>query len=242
MRRHVPAMRPPLAAFALIACLTLPLARLDAEKARRVSRKLPKVEIALSGPTMLRPSESLAAQRYTARLTNRSAEPLVLVVRDGRLLNVNWFWNVTDGKGWPVGIDFHPMGGFCGTPPYTAEAYAEWQRLHDSDIRVLAPGESQEFTIPFGPTDDYIFPAAGTYHLSVTLTYVPPNATHYLDERGKRVEVSRRSSWLDLTGFDDWNLSELSPDAIRTLQDSLPLQSTSSTWNLVLPAKRQPRR
>src|SRR5215470_6844157 len=116
MRREFPATRLQLAALALVACFSLPLVRIDADRARRASRKLPKIELALSGPTSMRPSESLAAQRFVVKLKNRSAYPLVLVVRDSQLLNVNWNWNVSDAQGWPVGIEFHPTGGFCGTP------------------------------------------------------------------------------------------------------------------------------
>jgi len=239
MRREFPATRLQLAALALVVCFSLPLARIDVEKARRASRKLPKIELALSGPTSMRPSESLAAQRFVVKLTNRSADLLVLVVREGRLLNVSWNWNVTDAKGWPVGIEFHPTGGFCGTPPYTAEAYAARHRLHDSEVQVLAPGESRDFAIPGGPSYDYLFPTKGTYRLTVMLNYVPPNATQYVDERGKRVEVPHTRTWFDTAGFDEWDLSELSPDVLRTLQDSLPVQATSNTWSMWLPATRR---
>lgn len=250
MKREVPSMllttRPPLAALALIVCFSLPLTQLDGEKARSASRKIPKVEIALSSPTTLKRSESLTAQRYKAMVTNRSAEPLVLFVRDGILLNAAWYWGVTDAKGWPVGMEFVPLyGGFCGTPAYSAESLAAWHRLHDSDLFVLSPGESREFPIPLGPSDNYSFPTAGTYYLTVALTYVPPNATEYIDADGKRQPVLTNSSRFygfdELAGgFERWDLSELSPDAYRALQDSLSVQARSNSWNLVLSSRRRP--
>jgi len=230
---RVRVMRPPLAAFALIACLSLPLARLDAERARRPLRKLPKVELALSGPTTVRAGESLAANRYKVLLTNHSEEPLVLFARNDFLLNAQWSWMVTDSQGSPVGMELFPMmRGFCGTMPYSAESMAAWHRLHDSDVLALNPGESYEFAIPVGPSDDYSFPRAGTYHLSVTLTYTPPKVT---TDDGDR--------WLPRRAYeseDQWGFSQLSPDAFHQLQDSLPVQATSNLWSLQLNSSRRP--
>jgi hypothetical protein len=243
IRRQVPAVRPPLAAFALIACLSVPFGRLDTEKARRATRTLPKVELALSGPTTVRAVESLATQRYKVLLTNRSQEPLVLFARNDFLLNAQWSWIVTDAKGRPIGMEFFPTyHGFCGTPGYSEEAVAAWHRLHDSDVVVLNPGESYGFAIPVGPSDDYNFPNAGTYRLSVTLRYMPPSATEYIDAQGQRVKTPHRQGFFVPGGYDQWDLSELSPDVFRLLQDSLSFQSTSSAWDLVLRSKRQPQR
>ncbi len=209
----------------------MPFLRLGAVDSRHSPRKLPKFEIKLSGPTMVRPSESLESQIFHALLTNRSAEPQVFVMRNRILMNANWYWTVTDAKGMPVGMEF-VLRGFCGTPPNSAEAEAEASRLHDKDLLVLAPGESREFPILPGPSDDYSFPSAGTYHLSVTLTYVPPNADHYFDERGKRQRAS---------GYAQWDLSQLGVDQLAAVENSLSVQATSDTWNLELPSKRRAR-
>jgi hypothetical protein len=79
MRREAPYARPQLATFVLVACSCLPILGLSAQDARHSARKLPKIELKLSGPTTIRPSESLTMQRYSALLTNRSSEPLVLL-------------------------------------------------------------------------------------------------------------------------------------------------------------------
>jgi hypothetical protein len=233
--RELPPMRtsmqPSLAAFVLIACVALPLGGLGAGETRRLSRKLPKVEIQLSGPTSVRPQDSLTMQSYKALLTNHSAEPLVLIVREGYLMDANWNWTVTDAKGFPVGMEFI-LRGYCGTVPYSAEAKAEASRLHDKDLVVLTPGESREFPIPAGPSDDYSFPSAGTYHLSVTLTYVQPNATEYFDEQGKRRAAS---------GYAQWDLSQLNINSLHALQESLSVQATSKPWDLQLPSPRRAR-
>jgi len=231
MRRESYNVHPPLAAFVLVACLCVPFLRLGAEDSRRPPRKLPKMEIKLSGPTTVRSSESLESQIFHALLTNRSAEQQVFVVRNGFLMNANWSWTVTDAKGMPVGMEFI-LRGFCGTPPYSPEAEAEASWLHDEDLLVLAPGESHEFPILPGPSDDYSFPSAGTYHLSVTLTYVPPNADHYFDERGKRQRAS---------AYAQWDLSQLGVDQLAAVENSLSVQATSDTWNLELPSKRRAR-
>jgi hypothetical protein len=224
-------IQPSLAAFVLAACVALPFGGLGAGEAKRLSRKLPKAEIQLSGPLTVSPRESLPMQRYKALLTNRSAEPLVLIVREGYLMNAHWNWTVTDAKGWLVGMEFI-LRGFCGTPPYGAESEAKASRLHDNDLFVLAPGESREFPIPAGPSDDYTFPKAGTYHLAVTLTYVPPDATHYFDQHGKRWSV---------TGYPQWDLGELSVDGLHAVEESLPVQVTSNLWDLQLSSPRRAR-
>jgi hypothetical protein len=223
-------MRPPLAALALIACLSLPFGRLDAEKARHASRKVPKIEMTLSGPTTVRSNESLESQRYKVLLTNRSADPLVLFVRGQYLMNARWDWTVTDAKGGPVGMEF-VSHGYCGTVPYSAEAEIAWHHIHDEDVVTLQPGDSREFSVPVGPSDLYSFPRAGTYHLSVAMTYVPPNAGEFLDQRGKRFKA---------LGYDQWDLSELTPDAFQTLNNSLSVQATSTSWNLQLASRRRP--
>ncbi|MGC1620743.1 MAG: hypothetical protein WA765_19800 [Candidatus Acidiferrum sp.] len=228
MRREVPYLRPPLATLVLMACVCMPFLKHGAQDARRSPRKLPKVEIKLSGPTTVRPGKSLELQRYTALLTNRSAEPLVLFVRQGFLMNANWDWWVTDAKGQPVGMEL-VMRGYCGTVPGdNPKAHF----LHDDDVLILGPGESYEFAIPAGPSDDYSFPSAGTYHLAVTLTYVPPNATYYFDERGKR-QPSRVDT--------QWDLSQLGVDQRAAMENSLSVQATSDAWNLELPSMRRVR-
>ena len=224
-------MRPPLATLVLITCVCVPFLKLGAQNTRHLPRKLPRIEIKLSGPTMVRPSESLESQIFHALLTNRSAEPQMFVMRNGFLMNANWYWTVTDAKGMPVGMEF-VQRGFCGTPPYSAEAEAEARQLRDKDLIVLAPGESHEFPILPGPSDDYSFPNAGTYHLSVTLTYVPPNADHYFDERGKRQRAS---------GYAQWDLRQLGVDQLAAVENSLSVQATSEPWNLELPSKRRAR-
>jgi hypothetical protein len=232
MRRETHKAHPPLAAFVLVACVCVPFLRLGAQDSRRSPRKLPKMEIKLNGPSTIRPNESLESQILHALVTNRSAEPQVFVVRNGFLMNANWYWTVTDAEGFPIGMEFIPGRGFCGTPPYSAVAEAEARRLHDEDLIMLAPGESHEFPILPGPSDDYSFPSAGTYHLSVTLTYVPPNADHYFDEQGKRQPAS---------GYTQWDLSQVGVDQLAALQYSLSVHATSDTWNLELPSKRRAR-
>ena len=233
MRREVPYLRPPLATLVLVACVCVPFLHLGAQDTSHLPRKLPKAEIKLlSGPTTVRPNESLESNIFHALLTNRSAEPLLLFVRSGILMNARWDWSVTDAKGVPIGMGFEPGRGFCGTPITSPEAEAEARHLRDNDLLVLAPGESHEFPVLPGPSDDYSFPSAGTYHLAVTLTYVPPNADHYFDERGKRQRAP---------GYEKWDLSRLGVDQFVAVENSLSVQATSDTWNLELPSRRGPK-
>ncbi len=225
--RELSYLRPPLATLVLIACVCVPFLKLGAQDARLSPRKLRKIAIKLSGPTTVRPGASLESQIYNALVTNRSAEPLVFVVRNGFLMNATWDWTVTDAKGMPVGMEL-VLRGYCGTVP-GEDPNARF--LHDSDLLILGPGESHEFPIPAGPSDDYSFPAAGTYLLRVTLTYVPPNADHYFDEHGKR-QPARNS--------EPWDLRQLGVDQRVAVENSLSVQATSDVWNLELPAKRSP--
>jgi hypothetical protein len=228
MQREVPYLRPPLATLVLIACVCVPFLKLGAQDTRHAPRKLPKLEIKLSGPTTVRPGASLESQIYNAVLTNRSAEPLVFVVRDDFLMDANWDWSVTDAKGQPVGMGL-VLRGYCGTVP-GEDPNARF--LRDSDLLVLGPGESHEFPVLPGPADDYSFPSAGTYHLAVTLTYLAPNADHYFDERGKRQRAF---------GYAQWDLSKLGVDQLAAVENSLSVQATSDTWNLELPSRRGPK-
>ena len=228
MRREVPYLRPPLAALVLMACVCVPFLKLGAHDAGHSPRKLPKVEIKLSGPTTVRPGESLESNIFNALLTNRSAEPLVFIVPNGFLVGSNWEWSVTDAKDMPLGIGFVPRG-YCGTMP-GQDPNARF--LRDSDLLVLTPGESHEFPVLPGPSDDYSFPSAGTYHLKVRLTYVPPNADHYFDERGKRQRAAR---------YAQWDLSKLGVDQLAAVENSLSVQATSDIWNLELPSRRGPK-
>jgi hypothetical protein len=228
MQREVAYLRPPLATLVLIACVCVPLPQLGAQDARPSPRKLPKIEIKLSGPTTVRPGASLESTIFQALLTNRSAEPLVFVVRSGILMNARWDWSVTDAKGTPIGMVF-VLHGYCGTVPGEDP---DARFLRDSDLLVLAPGESHEFPVLPGPSDDYSFPSAGTYHLAATLTYVPPNADHYFDGRGKRQRA---------IGYAQWDLSKLSVDQFAAVTNSLSVQATSDTWNLELPSRRGPK-
>jgi len=230
MQREVPYLRPPLATLVLIAWVCVPFVQLGAQDAHR-SRKLPKIELKLSGPTTVRPGESLESNIFNALLTNRSAEPLLLFVRSGMLMNARWDWSVTDAKGTPIGMAL-VVHGYCGTPITSPEAEAEARHLRNDDLLVLAPGESHEFMVLPGPSDDYSFPSAGTYHLAVTLTYVPPNADHYFDERGNRQRA---------LGYEQWDLSRLGVDQFAAVKNSLSVQATSDTWNLELPSRRGPK-
>ena len=228
MRRELPSTRPPLAALFLAACICLQLGQFGAEAAHRVPRKIPKLEIKISGPASLGPDYSLESQQFTARLTNRSEEQQVFFVRNGYLMNARWEWTVTDAKGEYMSMALVNRG-FCGTVGHVSEeAEAEARRIRDKDLVVLAPGESREFAI-FGPSDDYNFPKAGTYRLAVTLTYVPPNAEYYFDEHGKRQKVF---------GHAQWDLSKLSVDGLRAVQNSLSVNATSNAWNLMLTSAR----
>jgi hypothetical protein len=231
MRREVPCLRPSLATLVLIACVSVPFLKLGAQDTRHSPRKLPKVAIKLSGPTTVRSGASLESTSFQALLTNRSAEPLLLFVRSGILMNARWDWSVTDAKGTPIGMGFVPGRGFCRTPITSPEAEAEARHLRDDDLFVLAPGESHEFMVLPGLSDDYIFPSPGTYHLTVTLTYVPPNADHYFDEHGKRQRA---------IGYTQWDLSRLGVDQFAAVKNSLSVQATSDTWNLDLPSRRGP--
>ena len=227
MQREVAYLRPPLATLVLMACVCVPYFKLGAHDTRQSPRKLPRVAIKLSGPKTVRPGASLESQIYNALVTNRSAEPLVFAVRNGFLMNATWDWTVTDAKGMPIGMEF-VLHGYCGTVP-GEDPNARF--LRDSDLVVLGPGESREFPVLPGPSDDYSFPSAGTYHLAVTLTYVPPNADHYFDERGKRQRAN---------GYAQWDLSKLSVDQFAAVKNSLPVQATSNVWNLQLPGRRSP--
>ena len=130
MQREVAFLRPPLATLVLIACVCVPLLQLGAQDARHSSRRLPKVAVKLNGPTTVRPSASLESTVFQALLTNRSAEPLLLFVRGGMLMNARWDWSVTDAKGSPTGMGF-VMHGFCGTPITSPEAEAEARHLRN---------------------------------------------------------------------------------------------------------------
>jgi hypothetical protein len=190
--------------------------------------KASKISIALSGPSSARRNESLEYLRFKAVLTNRSAEPLVLFVRDGLLMNARWDWSVTDAQGQQLGMEFVNRG-FCGTPAVSPEAEAAAHRIHDTDLVTLAPGESREFAIPAGPSDDYNLPVAGTYHVAVMLFYLPPNATYFVDGAGHRQKAG---------GYDTWDLSQLSNEAAAALQRSSSLEAISNAWNLELPTAR----
>jgi len=220
-------MRPQLAAAVLAALSLFLFANTGAEGADP-PRKLPKVSLTLSGPTSVRRNESLELLRFTATLTNRGTTPLLLLVRNGYLLNANWNWAVTDANGMPLGMEF-VTHGICGTPVMTPEAEAAARRIHDSDLVTLAPGESREFPVPGGPSDDYNFPSAGTYHFAVTLAYLPPNAAYYYDSQGRRQKAS---------GFAQWDLSQLSVSATAAVQKSFSLGITSDAWEVQLPAAR----
>jgi hypothetical protein len=206
----------------LAACFSLSFAHMGAGKS---ARKIPKVEVQLSGPTTVKPSESLETQNFKALLTNRSDVPLVFIVRSGHLMNSTWNWTVTGAKGEFVGMEFVPRG-YCGT---VLEPDPNSRFLHDDEIFVLGPRESHEFPIPGGPSNDYSFPTAGTYHLFATLTYVPPNANYYFDEHGKKAAAS---------SYEQWDLSKLSLDNREAVQNSISVHVTSAPWNLVLPEKR----
>jgi len=220
-------MRSPLAVLALV---VLSLFWLGSTKATGADapRKRPKVSLAISGPSSVTRNESLELLRFRAVLTNRGTEPLLLFVRNDYLLNANWNWTATDAEGAPVGMEF-VNHGFCGTPVMSPEAEAAARRIHDSDLVTLAPGESREFPIPGGPSDDYNFPAAGTYRFAVTLFYLPPNAAYFVDERGQRQKAS---------GFEQWDLSQVSVHAVAALQKSFSLSATSNAWDLQLPTAR----
>ena len=228
MQREVQYLHPPLATLVLMACVCVPFLQLGAQDAHHSARKLPKVDIKLSGPTTGRPNESLESNIFNALLTNRSAEPLVFVVRNGFLMNARWDWSVADAKGIPIGMGF-VMHGYCGTVP-GKDPKARF--LRDGDLLVLGPGESHDFPVLPGPSDDYSFPSAGTYHLTVTLTYVPPNANQYFDERGRRQRA---------IGYAQWDLSKLGVDQFAVVKNSLSVHATSDTWNLELPSRRGPR-
>jgi hypothetical protein len=228
LKREVPYLRPPLATLVLIACVCVPYLKIGAQDARHSPRKLPKVAIKLIGPTTVRPGESLESNIFHALLTNRSAEPLVFVVRNGFLMDANWDWSVTDAKGQTIGMGL-VLHGYCGTVP-GKDPNARF--LRDSDLVVLGPGQSHEFPVLPGPSDDYSFPSAGTYHLAVTLTYVPPNSDHYFDERGKRQRA---------IGYAQWDLSKLGVDQSAAVENSLSVLATSDTWNLELPSRRGPK-
>lgn len=220
-------MRSPLAVLALVALSFFSLGNTKVEGAD-APRKRPKISLTISGPSAATRNESLELLRFHAVLTNRSSEPLLLLVRNDYLLNANWNWTVTDVDGTPLGMELVNRG-FCGTPVVSAEAEAAARRVHDSDLVTLRPGESREFPIPGGPSDDYNFPTAGTYRFAVTLAYLPPNAAYYIDEHGQRQRAY---------GFEQWDLSQLSPDAATALQKSFFLHATSNGWELSLPTAR----
>jgi len=219
-------MRASFAAFLLVACIALLFGRAGAESERRSPRKIPKIEVKLSGPHSLAARYSLESQLFTARLTNRSGEPLVLFVRNGFLLNTHLDWTVTDDKGLPLGMVWVSRG-MCGTVPHDPNANV----LRDSNVLMLNPGESREFPVS-GPSDDYVFPRGGTYHLSMTLLYVPPNAKQYFDSRGRKISATKF--------FEGWDSSQLSRGNLDLLQNSLSVLSRSDTWNLTLPSPRGP--
>lgn len=220
-------MRPRLTVLALVALGLLGFSNSGVAGAD-AARKLPKISLSLSGPTSVRRNESLELLRFQAVLTNRGSEPLLLFVRDGYLLNARWNWTVTDAEGMPMGMQLVERG-FCSTPAMSPEAEAAARRIHDSDLVALAPGESREFPVPGGPSDDYDFPASGTYRFAVTLDYLPPNAGSYLDEQGQRHKA---------TGYEQWDLSQLSVQGAAALRKSFSLYAMSNAWEMALPTAR----
>jgi len=220
-------MRSPLVVLVLVALSLFSLGNSSVEGAD-APRRRPKISLAISGPNSVGRNESLELLRFQAVVTNRGTEPLLLFVRNDYLLNANWNWTVTDIEGAPVGMEF-VQHGYCGTPIRSPEAEAAARRIHDRDLVTLAPGESREFPIPGGPSDDYNFPAAGTYHFAVSLSYLPPNATHFYDEQGQKQKAY---------GFEQWDLSELSMHAAVKLQKSYSLLAKSNAWDLTLPTAR----
>src|ERR1700726_2457976 len=148
--REVSYMRPPLATLVLMACVGVPYLKLGAHDTRQSPGKLPSVAIKRRAPTIVPPGASLESQFSNALVTNRSAEPLVFVVRNGFLMNATWDWTVTDSKGMPLGMEF-VLHGYWGTVP-GEDPNARF--LRDSDLVVLGPGESREFPVLPGPSDD----------------------------------------------------------------------------------------
>ena len=220
-------MRSPLAVLALVVLGLVWFGNINVEGAD-APRRRPKISLVVSGPNSVGRNESLELLRFRAVLTNRGTEPLLLFVRNDYLLNANWYWSVTDAEGTPMGIEFVNRG-FCGTPFMSPEAEAAARRIHDTDLVTLVPGESREFPIPGGPSDDYNFPAAGTYRFAVTLSYLPPNAAYFYDEQGHRQKAA---------GYEQWDLSQLSANATAALQKSLSLNAISNAWDLALPTAR----
>jgi hypothetical protein len=220
-------MRFPLAVLALVVLGLVSLGNSNVEGAD-APRKRPKVSLSINGPSSVTRNESLELLRFRAVLTNRGAAPVLLFVRNDYLLNANWNWTVTDAEGTPMGMEL-VNHGFCGTVPYSEEAAAEARRVRDKDLVTLAPGESREFPIPGGPSDDYNFPAPGTYRFAVTLAYLPPNAAYLTDEQGQRQKAY---------GFEQWDLSQLSVNGAAALQRSFSLQATSNAWDVALPTAR----
>jgi len=225
-RKHVPTARPQLAALALVAVSLITFGNMQVAAAKRLTRKVPKVEIHLTGPHTVSPSASLESQVFHALLTNRSTEPLVFFVRNGYLMNANWSWTVKNDQGTPMGMEFAEHL-YCGTIPYDPN----WAQLHDRDVFVLGPGESHDFATPGGPSDDYVFPSAGVYHLYVSLTYVPPKASQRFDAHGRRRSAN---------GYEHWDTGDLSLSNLEALQNSLSIQATSDIWSLTLPSSRHP--
>lgn len=227
MRQFLPSV------LALLFVLGVPAnspAKRGDEVARGRTRIPAKIEVKLNGPTSVRSRESLESQSFKALLTNRSSVPQTFLVRKGFLMNADWFWTLTDSEGSTVGKEF-VQRWVCGTlPDYPNPP------LQDNHVFVLGPGESHEFPIPVGPSNDYRFPRPDTYHLFVTLTYVPPNSTEFFDGHGK-ARTSPAAS-----GYPRWDLSMLSPGKLEALQNSRGLQVKSSPWNFVLslthPARR----
>lgn len=82
----------------------MPVRQFGAVASQGPGQNIPRIEIRLSGPASIRPGKSLEVQRFTATLTNRSAESQILFVREGYLMNVGWNWTVTDAKGQPLGM------------------------------------------------------------------------------------------------------------------------------------------
>jgi hypothetical protein len=216
-------MRLLLVPFIVITSIFLPLGKLNAQGEQHPTPELPTIEIKLTGPRSIGPTESLESQRFEARLTNRSAQSVVLFVRNGVLLNANWFWSITDAKGQSLGMASVEYL-YCGTVPFDPN----WRRLRASDVFTLGPRESREFRIP-GPSDDYVFPYAGMYHFSVSLTYVPPDAAEYIDEQGNRQTAG---------AYGGWDLSDLSPDNLAVLHNSSSLQGKSDIWDMQMPSRR----
>jgi len=121
------------------------------------------IEVRISGPRLIRRGDAL---KFLVTFTNRTDKPIAL--RLPRLwedpAKLTWRGTDTSGHLLPRYIYTGPALGFC---PVTSP-------LSDSDIEILAPHETRDYSYRAGdPSDEFSFRGKGFYRVSLTYILDP---------------------------------------------------------------------